>query len=191
MVLNWLALALTIGLFATFLIQAGLFDLFAAKRAVEQPKDVTQEKVVVRSSSVNGFDREDQPYTIDSVTAAQDPDQPNLIALSGISGKLRKASGQEVTIASHNGVYDSDAKVLDLKGDVEIVSKDRFVAKMPRARITLDNKQLFTEDDVVVTLKSGDITSRGLKILDDGKNITFLSRVKAKLRYAGEKENKQ
>jgi hypothetical protein len=62
---------------------------------------------------------------------------------------------------------------------------------MPSARITLEKKELFTDDHVVVTLKTGDITANGLRITDNGKNITFLNRVKAKLRQAAEKENKQ
>ncbi len=189
--LSWLALALTVGLLLTFLVQAGMFDTLARQDPVEQPEDLTQEKVVVKSSSLKGFDSEKQPYTIDSITATQDPDKPNLVSLNTVTGKLRKASGQIVTIAADNGVYNSRTKTLNLAGNVRIVSPDRFTATMPTARITLENKQLFTKDHVVVTLKSGDITSDGLKIVDEGKNITFLSRVKAKLRSSADKGNKQ
>ncbi|MGI9464516.1 MAG: LPS export ABC transporter periplasmic protein LptC, partial [Aestuariivirgaceae bacterium] len=175
----------------TFLWHAGVLETRVGKLAPAPPQDLTQEKVVVKASSVKGFDDEDQPYTIESRSAAQDPDKPNLIALGTVTGQLRKASGQTVRIEADNGIYDSRTKTLDLSGNVRIVSPDRFTAKMPTARITLENKELFTEDHVVVTLKTGDITSNGLKIVDDGKNITFTNRVKAKLRHAANKENKQ
>ncbi|NNE23560.1 MAG: LPS export ABC transporter periplasmic protein LptC [Rhizobiales bacterium] len=190
-VMNWLALALTIGLLVTFLIQAGMLETIMAPRQAAQPKDVTQEKVIVKTSSVNGYDGEEQPYQIDAAAAAQDPDRPNIIGLDKVTGQLRKASGQVFTIAADNGIYDSRTRTLDLKDNVVIVSQDRFVAKMPTARITLENKELFTDDYVVVTLKTGDITANGLRITDNGKNITFLNRVKAKLRQASAKENKQ
>ncbi len=190
-VLNWFAVALTVGLFTTFLWQAGMFDALFRQQLTKPPKDLTQEKVVVKSSSLKGFDDENQPYTIESRSATQDPDKPNLITLRAVSGELRKASGQTVSIQADNGLYDSHTKTLDLSGDVRIVSPDRFTARMPTARITLENKELFTKDHVVVTLKTGDITSNGLKIVDDGKNITFTNRVKAKLRRTANKENKQ
>lgn len=190
-VLNWLALALTAGLLLTFLIQAGLFESLTQTKQLAQPKDVTREKVIVKTSTVKGFDGEEQPYKIDAVSAAQDPDQPNIIGLDKVTGELRKSSGQVFSIAADNGIYNSHTRTLDLKDNVIIESKDRFVARMPTARITLEKKELFTDDHVVVTLKTGDITANGLRITDNGKNITFLNRVKAKLRQAAEKGNKQ
>ncbi|MGI9465293.1 MAG: hypothetical protein ACR2OM_15230, partial [Aestuariivirgaceae bacterium] len=86
-VLNWLAVVLTIGFFATFLWQAGMLEALVGKPAPAPPQDLTQEKVVVKASSVKGFDDEDQPYTIESRSAAQDPDKPNLIALGTVTGQ--------------------------------------------------------------------------------------------------------
>ena len=190
-VLNWLALALTLGLLATFLLQAGMLQSMMETRKPAPPKDVTQEKVIVKTSTVKGYDLEQQPYTIDAVTAAQDPDQPNLIDLDKVSGELRKASGQVFTIAADTGTYNSRTRTLDLKHNVVIVSKNRFVAKMPTARISLENKELISDDHVVVTLNTGDISANGLRITDNGKNIRFLNGVKAKLKKAAEKENRQ
>ena len=62
---------------------------------------------------------------------------------------------------------------------------------MPTARITLENKELISDDHVVVTLNTGDISANGLRITDNGKNIRFLNGVKAKLKKAAEKENRQ
>ena len=123
-VMNWLALALTIGLLATFLVQAGMLETMMTPAKVTKPKDVTQEKVIVKTSTVKGYDGEQQPYTIDAVSAAQDPDQPNIIGLDQVTGELRKASGQVFTIAADNGVYNSRTRTLDLQNNVVIVSKN-------------------------------------------------------------------
>jgi hypothetical protein len=100
-VLNWLALALTTGLLVTFLVQAGLFESLMETKQPAQPKDVTQEKVVVKTSTVKGFDGEEQPYTIDAVSAAQDPDQPNIIGLDKVTGELRKDPRSEEQCGHH------------------------------------------------------------------------------------------
>ena len=190
-VLNWLAVLLTLGLLVAFLYQAGAFGALTKTKTIIPPKDVTQEKVIVKQSTVKGYDREDQPYTIDAVSANQDPDQPNIIQLQQVTGLLRKASGNQFTITADSGVYNSRDRTLDLQDNIVIVSPGRFTAKMPKARITLENKELISDDHVVVTLNSGEITANGVRIADDGKNITFLNRVKAKLRQAANKENKQ
>ena len=190
-ILNWLAVAATIGLIITFLLQAGAFDALTEKPVVQAPKDVTQEKVIVKDSTVKGYDREQQPYTIDAINAAQDPDKPNIIQLQKVTGQLSKPSGQTFTITADNGLYNSRSRTLDLENNVVILSPDRFTARMPTARIILENKELISDDHVVVSLKSGQITANGLRITDDGKNITFLNRVKAKLTQAAAKENKQ
>ncbi len=190
-VLNWLALLLTVGLFVTFLVQAGLFDGVSRRAPTTAPKDITQEKVVVKASSVKGFDQERQPYVVDAAAAAQDPDKPNLITLSQVSAELRKPSGQVISIAADGGIYNSRSKSLDLKGNVRIVASDQFTATMPSATITLENKQLITEDQVLVTMNSGSIMARGLRIVDNGKNITFLQRVRARFGKAASKENRE
>ena len=190
-VLNLLALVLTIGLFVTFLVQAGVFEALTTDKPVEKPKGVTQEKVIVKTSTVKGYDSEQQPYTIDAVSAAQDPDEPNLIGLDKVTGELRRSTGQVLTIAADNGIYDSDIRILNLQNNVVIEAKGRFIARMPTARISLENKELITDDHVVVTLKTGDITANGLRVTDNGKNIKFLNRVKGRLNPAPQKENKQ
>ena len=190
-ILNWLAALLTIGLVVTFLVQAGTFEALTRKAPDKPVGQVTKEKVHVKTSTVKGYDVEKQPYSIDAQSAAQDPDKPELIVLEKVTGELRKSSGQVFTIAADNGLYNSRVRALDLKDNVVIVSPDRFVAKMPTARITLENKELSTDDHVVVTLKTGDITANGLRIAENGKNITFLNRVKARLRPAAAKEDRQ
>lgn len=189
-VLSWLMLGLAAGLFVLFLVQAGTFEDLAAPPSAPAKVDVTQEKVVVGSSSISGFDRQSQPYTVNAQSAVQDPDKPNIINLQTVSGELRKVDGQRFTIDARAGIYDSDSKTLDLAGDVNIVSVGRFVATMPKARVSLTDKELSTKERVVVTFDGGDIVADGVEITNAGKNIRFLARVKAHLRSAAKKENK-
>ena len=188
--ISWVVFGFAVGFFVLFLIQAGTFDALTEYPDAPAPTGVTQEKVVVQTSSISGFDREQQPYTVNAQSAVQDPDKPNIIRLNTVSGKLQKSTGKVFTIDGKKGVYDSDSKTLDLAGDVHIISVGRFVATMAKARVTLLEKQLRTDDSVVVKFDTGDISADGLKITNDGKNIEFLSRVKVRLRAAASKQNK-
>jgi LPS export ABC transporter protein LptC len=187
---SWLTLALAVAFFILFLVQAGTFSSFGDYPEPAPVKDVTQEKVVVSISSISGFDREQQPYTINSQSAVQDPQHANLINLKTISGKLRKSNGTRFSFDAKTGVYDSDSKTLDLAGDVHIISVGRFVATMPNAEVSLRDKQLTSDARVQVQFDSGDIVANGVRITNDGKDILFLNRVKARLRGAASKENK-
>ncbi len=189
-VLSWLMVALAVGFFVVFLIQAGTFHSLTAAPPAPAKVDVTQEKVVVGISSISGFDRENQPYTVNAQTAVQDPDKPNIIHLETVSGELRKSTGRRFTVDARKGVYNSDSKALDLVGDVNIISVGRFVATMPNARVLLSDKELSSHERVEVKFDSGDIVAHGVRITDQGKNIQFLSRVKTRLRAAAKKENK-
>ncbi len=188
--LSWLALAIAVGFFGYFLLRAGALDSISQSPQAAPPADVTEEKVTVSTSSISGFDREQQPYTVNAQSAVQDPDEPNIIHLKTVTGKLSRASGQRFTIDAQRGVYDSDGKTLDLAGDVHIISLDRFVAAMPAARVMLEDKQLVTNERVLVTFDGGDIAANGMRISDQGKNIEFLNRVKVRLRSAADKEDK-
>ena len=188
--LSWLMLGLAAGFFFLFLVQAGTFEGLTALPPEQVEENITQEKVVVGASSISGFDREEQPYTVNSQSAVQDPDEPNIIHLNTVSGELRKSTGRRFTIDAKNGVYNSDSKKLDLVGDVHIISVGRFVATMPRATVTLTDKELSSDERVVVKFETGDIVANGVRITSSGKNIEFLSRVRARLRSASNKENR-
>ena len=189
-VASWLVLGLAIVFFIVFLVQAGTFSVFRDFPEPQPVQDVTQEKVVVSTSSISGFDREKQPYTINSQSAVQDPERANIINLKSISGKLRKSNGTRYSFDAQTGVYDSDSKTLDLAGDVHIISSGRFVASMPSATVSLQDKKLVSDAQVMVQFDSGDIVANGVRISNDGKDILFLNRVKAQLRSATSKENK-
>ncbi len=187
---SWLTLALAIAFFILFLVQAGTFSSFSDYPEPAPVKDVTQEKVIVSSSSISGFDREKQPYTINSQSAVQDPERANIINLKTISGRLRKSDGTQYSFDAKTGVYDSDSKTLDLAGDVHIISSGRFVATMPSARVSLQDKQLTSDAQVVVQFDNGDIVANGVRITNDGKDILFVNGVRAHVLSAASKENK-
>ena len=93
---------------------------------------------------------------------------------------FRRAAGTEFTITAETGLYDTEAKKLDLTGNVILEQKDRFKARMDRANVVVEEKRLVSESPVAVTFSSGTINANGMQITDDGARILFLNGVKTR-----------
>jgi lipopolysaccharide export system protein LptC len=151
-------------------------------KAITPPDEIT-----VRQSTVTGFDKDKQPYSVTAQSAVQDRDKPNLIKLRTVSGETHRSNGDVITIAAREGIYDSDTRIFDLAGDVQIGMPGRFMAQMEKAAVTVADKVLKSGVPVTVTMNRSTITSNGLEISNDGKRIMFFNGVKARFLPSGSK----
>jgi LPS export ABC transporter protein LptC len=181
---SWLALGCTLLLAFIFVYQIGTFEALRPAASSQQSEGPTADQITVSSSKVTGFDRHDQPFSIEAQAAAQDKVNPHLVHLEEVSGALKRASGETLSLRSASALYDADAKILRLNGKVRLVSGDRFVADMGRAEVTLKEKRFRSEVPVAVTFDRGEVTAKGMDITDDGNRILFFNGVKATFRPA-------
>lgn len=189
-VVSWALIAIAGGLIAFLVVRIGMFEPAAPRRAPAVAGEPVSDKIVVTTSTVTGFDRDDQPYTLTAATAVQDGSEPNRVHLETVTGALRRRSGEMVNIAARTALYDSKAETLDLVGDVKL-EDGRFVADMAKAQVTLDDKRFRSTVPVVVTFNGGEITAGGLEITDDGQRVLFFNRVKAQFRPATKEDRRQ
>jgi len=179
-VLTWLAAALGLGFVLMFLVQAGLFSAMAPG----EPPTETQSRggqITAVNSTVTGMDNEKQPYEVTAKRGWQDEKTPSLVHLVQPQGRFRRAAGAEYTISAEAGLYDTEAKKLELTGNVVLAQKGRFTARMDRANVVLEEKRFVSESPVAVTFSSGTINANGMQITDDGARILFLNGVKARI----------
>lgn len=176
--LSWLAVLVGVGFVVAFLAQAGLFASFLPSEPSISPV-VQPDQINATESTVNGVDRENQPYEVKAKRGWQDEKTPNLVHLETVEGRFRRAAGVEYNITADTGLYDTSVKTLDLAGNVRIVQKDRFTALMDKAHVVVEEKKLTSDVPVDVTFGSGTIRANGMQITNDGARILFLNRVKA------------
>jgi lipopolysaccharide export system protein LptC len=163
-------------LLGIFLYQTGAFT------PAPEPADVTAlstDQVTVVTSTITGLDSQNRPYSISARNAVQNKDQPNFIALDEVSGAANRSNGEAITFESRKGLYNSDAKTLDLDTDVVVKSEGRFIARMDKAQVIVGEKRLTSNVPVAVELSDGRIEANGVEITNDGNNILFLNGVKA------------
>lgn len=178
--------ALFAGLALTILIlfayQAGFFSLFTAE-APKPPIAKPAEQTTVSQSTITGFDRQNRPYSVTAQSAVQDQDVPNRVHLRTINGESQRTNGETVKMKANSGLYDTEAKELDLAGAVEIVAEGRFTAHMESARVSVRDKKLTSHSPVTVDLTNGGtIEAKALQISNDGDNILFFNGVRAKFK---------
>jgi lipopolysaccharide export system protein LptC len=177
--LSWLAVAVGASFVGLFLYQAGLFALLLPDEPAPPPV-VTPRPDHRHDSTVNGIDKENQPYQVKAEKGWQDAKVPTLVHLEIVEGQFRRPSGAEYTLTAKTGAYDTKVKELDLEGNVTIVQKDRLTAVMEKAHVVVEEKKLTSGVPVDVTLPTGTIKANGMEITDDGARILFLNGVKAR-----------
>jgi lipopolysaccharide export system protein LptC len=183
--LAWLSFAVAAGMLMVLAYQAGTFTSFKVESNVREEKSdpsaaaPSDKEVTVSHSRFTGFDKEQQPFTVTASNATQDEKDKNRVQLEEVEAQLKRKSGTNVAIRSQNAQYDAKSKIIELEGNVTIVSEDGFVAKMENARVNIGEHRLRSDVPVEVVSPSGVIRSNGMEIIDDGARILFFNRVKA------------
>jgi lipopolysaccharide export system protein LptC len=120
-----------------------------------------------------GFDRYNRPYVVTAAIGRQVPDRNDVMALERPKAVMTVHGGASVVLTAATGVYQSQAQLLDLFTDVNLVHENgtRFVTQ--RAHLNLSDNSAEGHDPVEGHGPSGDITGQGFRILSKGETILF------------------
>jgi lipopolysaccharide export system protein LptC len=120
-----------------------------------------------------GVDRYNRPYVVTSAIGRQAPDRDDLMSLERPKAEMTMHNGALVIVTAAMAMYQSQAQLLDLFGDVNLLHQDgtRFVTKTAHLDVAADTAE--GHDPVTGHGPSGDITAQGFRILDKGDAIVF------------------
>ncbi|MGI9373691.1 MAG: LPS export ABC transporter periplasmic protein LptC [Hyphomicrobiales bacterium] len=184
-----------LGMVIWFFLQAGTFGkIWTPDKGAQEAALPQAEKSDVAAAVFSGFDGEKDPYTINADSAQQDAQNPAKTHLDTVRGRLHTSSKNELLhMKSDKGLYNSNTKLLDLEGNVEIVSSDNYVAYMPTAQIDVNAKRLASDDPIHVIFDQGTIDADAVEMWDNGNTILFKNGVKMRIdpRSGSGKENSQ
>lgn len=178
--MSWVAAAAGVGIVALFLLQAGFFAVLLPDEAGPPPTVENPDQITATDSTLTGMDRESQPYQIKAKRGWQDKDRPNIVHMEDLTATFRKPDGRVYDVVSATGVYDSKLKLMDLDGGILITEGTRLTARMEKARVMVESKEVTSDVAVTVDYGGGTIAANGLQITDDGERILFLNGVKAR-----------
>lgn len=120
-----------------------------------------------------GLDRYNRPYVVTAAVGRQMPNRDDLMSLERPRGEMTLHSGALVVITAATAVYQSQAQLLDLFDDVNLVHQDgtRFVTRTAHVDVAASRAE--GRDPVSGHGPSGDIEAQGFRILDKGETVIF------------------
>lgn len=167
---------------AWFFIQAGTFGRIWMPEAVKQDALPVPDKSDVDAAQFSGYDESNDPFTVNADSAFRDETDPSKTHLKAVRGRLKtNESGKVLLMRSDTGIYESEQKMLDLEGNVELVSTDNYILFLSDAKIDVNAKHLRSDRPVHVIFDQGTIDAQAIEMWNNGNMVVFKDGVKMKI----------
>lgn len=120
-----------------------------------------------------GTDRLNRPYVVTSEIGRQVPNRDDLMSLERPRAEMTMHAGALVVMTAATAVYQPQAQLLDLFGEVTLVHQNgtRFLTKSAHVDVAANTAE--GHDPVSGHGPSGDIAAQGFEILDKGDRVIF------------------
>jgi lipopolysaccharide export system protein LptC len=138
-------------------------------------------KLVMANPKLNGFTKQNLPYSLTAARAIQDPASQGLVELEGIDARLPLSAGANVRVEAAHGFYDRDRNTLKLMQDITVTTTDGMVAKLKSAFLDMGKGLMKTDDPVDIARDGSRITSDAMSVEDNGKVLVFEKRVRVNI----------
>ncbi len=148
-------------------LSIGAFRLSGSKITMELPK-------------LTGFRQDMRPYEVTADSAVQDVRNPAVIEMSAMRARIGLEQRQTALLEAATGVYDTQKETLELRRDVKVVAQG-YDVRMASARVDMKAGTVLTDDPVRVIMTGGTIDADAMQIMDNGKRIVFIGRVRTRL----------
>jgi lipopolysaccharide export system protein LptC len=131
-----------------------------------------------------GLDRQGRPFVVNAAVGRQVPDRQDLMSLETPRADMKTHAGGDVVVTAATGIYQSQAQILDLFGEVTLVDQNgtRFITDT--ARVDVANNAADGADPIAGEGPSGDVKAQGFQIRDKGDTIIFTGKSDMLLKQA-------
>jgi lipopolysaccharide export system protein LptC len=120
-----------------------------------------------------GIDRFNRPYVVTAAIGRQVANRDDLMSLEGPRAEMILRRGASVVVTAVTAIYQSQAQLLDLFDDVNLVHENGTHFATQNAHVDVSANTAEGHEPVVGHGPSGDITAQGFRILDKGDTIIF------------------
>nr|MBA3446934.1 LPS export ABC transporter periplasmic protein LptC [Pseudaminobacter sp.] len=139
---------------------------------------ISEGKLVMANPKLEGYTKDNRPYSMTAVRAVQDLETEGIVELEGIDARLPIDADNWATIDAARGTYDRDKNTLDIKSEVTVTTSDGMVAKLKSAYLDIGTGGMRTDDPVDIAVDGGTITAQTMSIQENGKILIFENRVR-------------
>jgi lipopolysaccharide export system protein LptC len=138
-------------------------------------------KLVMANPKLNGFTKQNLPYSLTALRAIQDVGKQGIIDLEGINAKLPISADNVASVNATRGIYNRDGNTMNLTSDVTVTTTDGIEAKFKSVFLDMGKGTMKTDDPVDVSRGGSRITADSMSVQDNGKVLVFENKVRVNI----------
>jgi lipopolysaccharide export system protein LptC len=179
-VLKWMLPTLAVFMALAFVAKSYLSAPVAVEIKAEGTA-LSDGKLVMSNPKLEGFTKDNRPYSMTAMRAVQDVANEAIVMLEGIGAKLPIDAANWATVDAARGTFDRVKNTLDLNSEITITTADGMVAKLKSAYLDIGAGLMTSKEPVDIMLDGARITSDTMSIAQNGKLLVFDKRVKVNI----------
>jgi lipopolysaccharide export system protein LptC len=137
--------------------------------------------VVMANPKLEGFTKDDLPYSLHAEEARQPLNGEGTIVLKGISASIPIDKENRAKITATSGTFNRDENVLDIDSDIVLDATSGLKARLQSAYIDIAENTLTTDDPVDIQVNGMHIAANGMNAANGGKSLVFEDGVKVRI----------
>lgn len=134
-------------------------------------------KLVMTSPQLNGYTKDNRPYSMVAARAVQDAKQSGVIVLEGIMAQLPVGDKDKAEIDAASGIYDSVNGHLQFDNDFTVKTTSGMEAKLRSANVNMTSGEMSTDKPVDIRTENAHIRAEKMQIQENGKVMVFENKV--------------
>ncbi|WP_407941233.1 LPS export ABC transporter periplasmic protein LptC [Mesorhizobium xinjiangense] len=138
-------------------------------------------KLVMANPTLDGFGKDDLPYSMTAARALQDLSDTSAIQLEDISARLPLSAENFATIGAKAGIYDNEKNTLEITTPLTVETDDGMSITMQSAFIDIANGELKSNEPIDIRLDGSQIEADTFRVRDRGKVFIFEDRVRMQI----------
>ena len=139
---------------------------------------ITDGKLVMNNPKMDGFTKDNLPYTMTAARAIQDLTNTSVIKLEDIDAKVPINAENTAKIVAASGVFDNAANTLLIDTPMKIVTSDGMTANLLSANVDIGSGSMTSPDPVEITMDGSRLAANTMQVADNGKVLVFEKRVR-------------
>jgi lipopolysaccharide export system protein LptC len=140
--------------------------------------------VVMANPKLEGFTKDDLPYSLYAEEARQPLSGDGAIVLKGISASVPIDKENRAKITAASGSFDRNENTLDIDSEIMLNATSGLTARLQSAHIDIVENKLTTDDPVDIQLKGMHIAANGMNAAKGGKSLVFEDGVRVRINPA-------
>lgn len=134
-------------------------------------------KLVMTSPQLNGYTKDNRPYSMTAARAVQDAKQSGVIALEGIKAQLPVGDKTQAEIVASSAIFDSVNQHLQFDNEFTVKTSDGMEAKLHSANVNMASGEMSTDNPVDIRTDNATISADKMRVQENGKVLVFENNV--------------